>query len=167
MLPFEQLKIIDQVIREHQQIRSNIKLVGETVNDMEAVFGLQQAYSSWTQSTAVELKQKLDVMTRVLGTLLSGVAAHFTFEQERFPLLLGETVSHAIELEHEDIQKKAKLVSSSFAALDLDTLDKTTILTKKVQLQTNVGELTQMLQEHAHREDVIIGMVKKSLEESV
>jgi hypothetical protein len=40
------INIIDKAITEHHLIRENIKLTGDSVNDIEALFTLRKAYSS-------------------------------------------------------------------------------------------------------------------------
>ena len=43
----DDLEVIRRAIEEHHKIRSGLRQVGAAVNDMEALFGLQQAHASW------------------------------------------------------------------------------------------------------------------------
>ncbi len=60
-----QLVVIDQVIAEHRNIREHVKLVGDRINDVEAMFSLQRVDSTWAQSSIEMLlvKQKQLIQT--------------------------------------------------------------------------------------------------------
>ena len=43
------LELIRKELEEHNKIKGGTRRVGEAVNDMEALFNLQQAQAIWTQ----------------------------------------------------------------------------------------------------------------------
>jgi hypothetical protein len=43
----DQLEMIDRLISEHHGIRDYVRLVGDSLNDIEALFSLQRAHAGW------------------------------------------------------------------------------------------------------------------------
>lgn len=98
--------IVTTVISEHHAIRGHIKLAGDTVNDIEALFTLQRTQSGWSQTSITALIEKRDRLLQAISFLEEELKNHFNFEEEALPLLFGELLMKAIQQEHHKISKQ-------------------------------------------------------------
>lgn len=161
----DNLAIINRVIQEHQRLRGNIKLVGDSVSDLEAIFSLQQASSGWSVSSAEALTQQQQQLQKTMGFLFDGLNNHFAFEERELPPLLGELLTRALLAEHAGIrgqigQAKSLLIGTSLAELTQEKL-----LAQKSRIQMTINTLGQTVEEHAAREETILNMMKRTMEE--
>lgn len=161
----DNLAIIQRVIAEHRVMRGDIRLVGESINDMEAVFSLQKVYSGWTQGSAEALTQKRDKLLQTMNFLGDGLKNHFAFEEKALPPILGEVLMQALMLEHREILEELGAAKSMVAKIPLAGAGQEELLTEKSHTQYVVSAVCQKSEEHAHREEVILNMVQKALEE--
>ncbi len=161
----DNLTIINRVIQEHQRIRSNLKLVGESTNDLEAMFSLQQAYSGWTLSSMEVINEKQKQLQQTLSFLDEGLDNHFAFEERALPPLFGELLMQALLLEHQKIRREISEAKSLIADTRLVDLSQEKLLLQKSHIQQVINAIDQVLEEHAGREETILNMLKKSLEE--
>lgn len=162
----DNLAIINRVIEEHRRIHSGIQAVGQSMNDMEAVFSLQQAYASWTTSSIEATLEKQKQLQKVLELLEIGINNHFAFEEIELPPLLGEMLMQAILSEHKEIRRQiaqARLMVKS----RLTDLGQEALLQQKFQIQQAINVMSQTSEEHAAREEIILNMMKKVLEVKV
>jgi hemerythrin len=160
------MTIINQTIAEHHNIHENLQLTGKSVTDIEALFILHQEYSGWSQSTIQELTDKQKHIMQAISTLEQGLKRHFSFEEKSLPPLFGETLMKALLHEHHEITgqiDKAKKTLSEFTAHGQNQPE---LLSRKSEIQETIRHLVQMVEEHANHEEVILKMIKKSLEES-
>lgn len=158
------IAIIDKVMAEHQSIRQHIKLVGDSVSDLEALFSLQQASLGWAQSSVEKLSSKKQQIQQTLLQADSGLKNHFKYEEDNLPPLFGEMLMNALLLEHHEIKKQIEVASSIANDTNLEGLKQTEILSKKSDLQISINSLCQDLERHATQEEQILRMLKKALE---
>ncbi len=161
----DNLTIINRVIQEHQRIRSNLKLVGESTNDLEAMFSLQQAYSGWTLSSMEVINEKQKQLQQTVSFLDEGLNNHFAFEERALPPLFGELLMQALLLEHQEIRKEIGKAKSLVADTRLTDLSQEKLTLQKSRIQQLINAISQTLEEHAAREETILNMMKKALEE--
>ncbi len=160
----DNLAIINRVIQEHQRIRGSIKLVGDTVNDMEAVVGLQQAYSGWTLSSMEAVAEKQDQLLQTMSLLDTGMSNHFAFEEHDLPPLFGELLMQGLLVEHREIRGTLAQVRSMLTDTQIAKLGQQELLSQKSVIQQKINGLFQAVEDHAAREEVILNMMKKALE---
>ncbi|MDO8568702.1 MAG: hemerythrin domain-containing protein [Dehalococcoidales bacterium] len=159
----DNLAIINRVIQEHQRIRSGIQAVGQSMNDMEAVFSLQQAYAGWTTSSIEATLERQKHLQKVMELLEIGLNNHFAFEENALPPLLGEMLMQALIIEHKEIRRQiaqAKVMLNT----KLTDLPQEALLQQKLQIQQAINVMSQTSEEHAAREEIILNMMKKVLE---
>ena len=161
----DNLKIIRAVISEHRSIKRNVKLVGDSVSDLEALFRLQQVHSGWAQSSVESLSKKQEQLLQAISFLEEGLKNHFAFEEKALPPLFGEVIMKALLLEHRDIKKKLAEAKATLADAALEALSQEELLSRKTHFQQMISNLCQMVQEHAASEGVILNMLKKCLED--
>lgn len=161
----DNLAIINNVIEAHRTIRRHIKLVGESVNDLEALSTLQNVYSDWTQSSMEALAESQKKLQQTISFLDEGLKNHFGFEEKALPPLFGELLMRALLFEHQGIRSKLSEAKSMVADVRLEGLKQEELLTKRSHIQQLISDLCQVVEEHATREELILGMIKRALEE--
>jgi hypothetical protein len=160
------LAVIMKVISEHHAIRRHVKLAGDTVNDIEALLTLQKAQSEWGQSAIMALIGKQDELLQAISFLEQGLKNHFGLEEETFLPLLGELLAKAIRREHDQISRKISATKQAVVGMKLEGLEQHDLFSQKSVIQQFVNSLSQMVEEHAQHEEVILSMMKKALEDN-
>ena len=157
------MAVVTRVISEHHAIRRHVKLAGDTVNDIEALFTLQRTQSGWSQTSITALTEKRDQLLQTISFLEEGLKNHFDFEEEALPPLFGKFLMKSILHEHHEISRQVESAKKTLANIEFEGLDQRKLLSKKSVIQQNINSLYQIVEEHAQREDVILNMVKKAL----
>jgi hypothetical protein len=160
----DNLKIVDRVIKEHHTIRGHVKLVGDSVSDLEALFSLQKARPDWILSSTEALSEKQDKLQQTISALDEGLKNHFSFEEKLLPPLFGEFLMQALILEHSEIKKRIDETESLLTNTKLEGLSRRELLSQKAQIQQKVEGILQLVEEHAGKEETILKMLKKALE---
>jgi len=163
---YDALAIIDRVIAEHHKIMNNIKLAGDSMNDIEASFLISNAYSGWTQSSAADLGNKRDHLMQAVSALVQGLTVHFGYEEKYLPPLFGELLMKALIYEHQKARRQMEIAKKSVTDLDIDHLDRQELVRQKTLVQDNISHLMQSIEEHAGHEEIILNMIKNGLENS-
>jgi len=159
------LEVITRIITEHHTSREHIKLVGDSVNDIEAFFTLQRVQSSWTQSSITSLMEQKNRMQQAINFLDEGLKNHFAFEEKVMPSLFGELLTKAILHEHLEISGQIESAKITLASMKLEEVEQRDILIKKSQIQGILNQLCQKVEQHAQHEEIILNMIKRALEE--
>jgi len=160
----DNLTIIHRVIEEHRVIRTHVKLVGDSMNDMEAFLSLQKVHAGWTQSSKEGMLEKQEKLQQTLSSLSEGLNNHFGFEEKTLPPLFGELLMQALIFEHREIMNKLSEAKSMVFDTRLEGLDQKELLAKKWDIQQVVGSLPQVIEGHARKEETILNMMKKAME---
>jgi len=160
----DNLKIVNRAIEEHHIIRKHVKLVGDSVSDLEALFSLQQARPDWILSSAEALPEKQDKLQQTISALDEGLKNHFSFEEKLLPPLFGKFLMQALILDHREIKKRIAETKSLVANTKLEGLSRKELLSQKAQIQQKVEDILQLVEEHADKEETILKMLQKALE---
>jgi len=158
--------IVARIISEHHAIRGHIKLAGDTVNDIEALFTLQRTQSGWSRTSITALIEGRDRLLQAINFLEEGLRNHFGFEEEALPQLFGDLLMKAILHDHHEISRQIAGAKTTLTDIELKGLDQRGLLSKKSAIQQNIDSLCQTIEEHAQHEEVILNMMKKALEEN-
>lgn len=158
--------IVTKIISEHHAIRGHIKLAGDTVNDIEALFALQTTESGWSQTSITALIKEQDHLLQAVTSLEEGMQNHFRFEEEALPPLFGELLTKAILHEHHKISAQIRSIKTTLANIRLEGLDQRELLSNKSVVQQDINSLSQTIERHAQHEEVILSMMKQALEEN-
>jgi hypothetical protein len=161
------ITIIDRVIEEHHKISDNIKLAGDSLNDVEASFAISKAYSGWTQSAAGELAARRDQLIQALSALEQGLTTHFDYEEKNLPPLFGEVLMKALLHEHREVRQKIESARKNIADIEIDSGDSQQLLSRKTVVQESVNHLLQAVEEHAGHEETVLLMIRDGLESEV
>jgi hypothetical protein len=161
------ITIIDRVIKEHHKISDNIKMAGDSLNDVEASFAISKAYSGWTQSAAGELAARRDQLIQALSALEQGLTTHFDYEEKNLPPLFGEVLMKAVLHEHREVRQKIESARKNIADIEIDSGDSQQLLSRKTVVQESVNHLLQAVEEHAGHEETVLLMIRDGLESEV
>ncbi len=160
----DNLEIIRRVIEEHQYIRGHIKLVGDSISDMEAIFSLQKDQSGWSQSSIETLVDKQKKLQQSMSFLDEGLKNHFGFEEEVLPPLFGELLMQSLIFEHREIKNGISEAKSMVTGTRLEGLSQGELLVQKSRLQQVISNICRVVEEHAAKEETILKMMKRALE---
>ena len=111
------LAVIKRVIAEHHIIREHVKLAGDTVNDVEALFTLNKAQSGWSRAPVATLIEKQSQMQQAISFLEQGLKNHFAFEEEALPPLFGELLMKGILYAHRVIKSQIETAKATLASI--------------------------------------------------
>jgi hypothetical protein len=161
------LAVITRAISEHHAIRGHIKLAGDTVNDIEALFTLKRTQSGWSQTSVTNLIEKQNQLLQTISFLEEGLNNHFGFEEEALPPLFGELLMKAILYEHNEISGQIESAKATLSNIKLEGLEQRELLSQKSEVQRIINRLCQAVEEHAQHEETILKMMKKPLEENI
>jgi len=157
------LEIIRRAIEEHHKVRSGIRLVGEAVNDFDALFGLQKSYSTWSQSSVEEIAGRVSRVQETVASLDEGLNKHFGFEEQYLPPVFGGSLMKALLFEHNEIRRK---LADSRAALATNVagMAQERLLAHKYLVEQVIDGLCQTIEAHAGREETVFRMLERALE---
>ena len=160
----DHLAIIDKITTEHHSIRDHVRLVGDSLNDIEALFSLQRAHAGLIQASVEDLASKRLQLQRVLNQIDEGLRNHFAYEEKSLESLFGEALTKALKHEHHEIRTQIEVAKEIVAETDLEGLDQKEKLSSKSSLQQAVSSICQSVEQHAALEEQILRMLRKSLE---
>jgi len=160
----DNLVIIKRIIEAHNTIRGHLKLVGDSVTDIEAIFSLQKAHSGWSLGSTEKLAENQGRLLQSLSALEEGLKNHFGLEEKALPPLLGKLPMLALTLDHQEIGKLIGQAKSAVADTHLEGLSQEKLLSKKSEIQRLVSSILQKVEEHASKEETVLKMVQKALE---
>jgi hypothetical protein len=160
------MTIIDKVIAQHYDIKENLKLTGASVTDIEALFILHKAYSGWSQSSIQELSDKQKHLLQALSAMELGLKRHFNLEEKSLPPLFGDTLMKALLYEHHEITGQIEKAEKTLSEFTTHGQNQQELLSRKSEVQEIISHLLLMIEEHANHEEIILKMIKKSLDGS-
>jgi hemerythrin len=158
------LVIINQVIEEHKVIRGHIKLMGDTVADLEALSSLERARDDWVSSQSEILSERKNKLQQTLSSLYEGFKNHFAFEEKALPSLLGELLMQALILDHSEIRREIDGAKEELTRIRPEGLSHEELLDKQAHVRQIINNIGRLVEEHVVREVVLLEMVRRALE---
>jgi hemerythrin len=156
----EDFSIIDKAIEQHHEIKNNLKLTGDSLTDIEALFILNKAYSGWSQSSIRGLEEKQNSLIRAVSALGEGLKRHFSFEEKALPAILSKADMKIIICDHREIAGQIENAARILRETSLHGLSQPDLLKKKSDIQEIIRRLMQTVEEHAKHEEIILNAVK-------
>lgn len=158
--------MFNKIKDEHVKIRGNIKLVGDSINDQEALRSLRKSRADRSPGRVEILSEKQRRLQQTLAALDHGLKNHFDIEVRYLPPFIGELFMRALFSEHREIEKQideAKLIAFN---IELEGLNQDELLSKETQIHQIVDGLCHTIEEHSSKEEILLGMLEKGLRES-
>lgn len=159
------LATIRRVIEEHQAFRVHIKLIGDSVSDREALATLERASADWIPGRPEILVEKRQKLQQALSSLYDGLKNHFVFEGKALPPLFGELITRALLLEHREILSEIAEAKSMIAEAKPEGSSREELLSQESHMQQMINSTCLLVEEHATKEEAILDMVKRALED--
>ena len=159
------LATVSRALDEHQNIRRHVKLVGDSLNDQEAIAALKKAHADWIPGRPEILAEKQKRLQQTLSLLEEGLRNHFTVEEKVLPPLFGELLMRAIILRHEEISRGIDEAKSVAAGMKLEGLSREELLSKESHMQGVIDAISRLVEEHANEEEIILEMLERALKE--
>jgi len=161
----DKLAIIRRIIDEHQTIKGHLKLVGDSVSDQEALAALQKAHADFIPGRLEVMSEKQKKLQQTMSALDEGLKNHFAFEEKALPPLLGELLMQALVLEHREIKNEIDEAKSTVESIKLEGLSREKLISKESHMQQMIDNICQLVEEHATKEEAILEMVQRALED--
>ncbi len=161
----DKLAVIKKIIEWHRTIREHVKLVGESVSDREALSALREARPDWIPGRLEILSRKRERLQQTISALNEGLRNHFAYEEQALPPLLGELFMRALILDHQEIRKEIGEAGLIVTEAKLEGLSREELLSKESDIQQVIDGMLQLVEEHAVREEVVLDMLRRALEE--
>ena len=157
------LETINRIIDEHRTIGEHIKLLGESVTDEEARNVLETARADWIPGRPEAISEKQNRLQKALSSLKEGLKNHFIFEEQTLPPLLGELLMHAIVLQHGEIERELTYASSLVSKIRREGLNREELLAEESRMQQTITMISQLVEDHAAKEEMILDMAQMAL----
>ena len=161
----DNLARIKEIIEEHQTIRGHVKLVGDSITDQEALLSLQSARPDWIPGRLEILSEKQNKLRQTISFLSEGLKNHFAKEEKVLPPFLGKFLMQALSLEHNEIGKVINEARLMVVSTKLEGSSREDLMSKEAEIQQIVNSLCHLIEEHADKEDLMLEMVQRALEE--
>lgn len=161
----DELAIINRVIEEHQKVRKYVKLVGDSITDREALASLQKSRADWIPGRLEILTEKQKKLQQTISALDEGLKNHFGYEEKYLPPILGELFMRALLIEHQEINEGIDNAKRVVADTRLEELGREQCLVEESKMQDVINNLCQAIEEHAQREEIILEMLQRALQE--
>ena len=161
----DNLAKIRHILDEHQTIKRHVKLVGDTVADQEALNTLERLRFDWVPGQLVILAERQKNLEQAMSFLDDGLRNHFAYEEQVLPPLLGELFMRALILDHQQIKKEINEAKEVSADKKLGGLSREELLSKELHIQQVAHRLSRLVEAHATREETILEMVQRALED--
>lgn len=159
------LAIIKKIIEWHRTIREHVKLVGDSVNDREALSSLERARADWVPGQPEIQAETQTKLYQAITAMSEGLRNHFAYEEKALPPLLGEFFMMALVLDHRKIMKEIDEDKVLVGETKLEGLSREDLLSAESRIQQAISNLCQLSEEHLTREEIILEMLQRALEE--
>ncbi len=160
----DNLTIVNRTLEEHHTIKGHVKLVGDSISDLEALFSLQKTRPDWILSSPEALSEKQSKLQQTITALDEGLKNHFSFEEKQLPSLFGELLMQALILDHREINNRIGETKSLLSNVKLEASKQKELLAQKARIQQKIEDILQLVEEHAAKEETMLKMLKKALE---
>jgi hypothetical protein len=160
----EQMAIVSRVIAEHQTIHHNIKLMGESMNDMEAILHLEQRQQEWKSGMPEAVAAKQKKLAQTLITLEQGLKNHFSFEEKYLFPLTGELLAESLTLDHKRITRELEGASTLVREMHLGDVAPEESAAQEDKIRKMIHSLHHLVEKHATTESAIIESMNRALQ---
>ena len=161
----DEIEIVKHIMEEHTAIRERSKVVGDEINDIEALEGLQLLRDSFSGTNEIILADKLKELKQAMGYFIESLRKHFDDEEPLLPGILGEPIARALTYEHRKIIEDITSLIAIGDNKGLDQISQQRSPAIVMHVFQRISALRKMVEEHATREDVVLQMLLIGLQE--
>jgi len=160
-----EMEEVKHIIEEHTAIRERSKVVGDEINDLEALEDLKSLRGSFSGADEVALADKLKELKQAMSCFIDSLRKHFDDEEKLFPGILGEPLARAIILEHRQITEDINSLTAIGDNAALDQISQQSSPAIVMYILQRISALLKMVEEHAVKENVVLQMLLVGLQE--
>jgi len=161
----DEIEKVKHVLEEHTGIRERSKVVGDEINDLEALEDLKLLRESFSGTEEIVLADKLKELKQAMSYFIDGLRKHFDDEEKLFPEILGAPLSRALAHEHRQIMEDITSLAAVGDKAGLDQISQQRSPAIVMHIFQSISALRKMVEEHALREDVVLQMLLAGLQE--
>jgi len=161
----DEIEKVKHTIEEHTTVRERLKVIGEEINDLEALEDLKLLRDSFSGTDEVVLADKLKELKEAMDYFIDGLRKHFDDEEKLFPEILGEPLARALTHEHRQIMEDITSLIAIGNNKGLDQISQQRSPAIVAHIFQRIGALCKMVEEHALREEVVLEMLLVGLQE--
>lgn len=160
------LEIINKTIEEHRLIHENITTVSDKANDVNAQVLLDWERSDLAVSGIDSINAKAEILKKSVSSLQVNLGRHFGYEELYLPPVLGPELMNVLLVDHTAIRATLEKAGRQLVEFKVGESDAKDLLEKKMDLIATISEVTDLIKEHALKEDTILRGKKRELEEA-
>lgn len=161
----DEIEQVKHIIEEHTAIRGRSKVVGDEINDLEALEDLKLLRDSFSGTDEIVLADKLKVLKQSMRHFIESLRKHFDDEEQLFPGILGEPLARTLKHEHQQIMEDITSIIAIGDNKGLDQISKQRSPAIVMHIFQRINALRKMVEEHAIREDTVLQMLLAGLQE--
>ncbi len=164
----EVVSLIDQLIREHQQIFAS----AQAINDAAAMLELDKAKDKFVPGRLVDHQQGLQKLAESLQLINTGLEAHFKREETSLLVAFekhgGKTLVSALQsllLEHDNLRERFVHAKKKVAELTGGEMSRHTWEASAHDMRAHLTHTLKLLTTHAHAEQELFHKLRAELAE--
>jgi len=161
----EEIEKVSHIIEEHSTIRERSKVVGDEINDLEALEDLKSLRDSFSGTDEIILADKLKELKQAMGYFIDSLRKHFDDEELLFPGILGDPLARALTREHRQIMEDITSLIAIGDNRGLDQISQQRSPAIMMHIFQKISVLRKMVEEHARKEDIVLQMLLVGLQE--
>ena len=161
----DEIEEVKHIIDEHTAIRERSKVVGDEINDLEALDDLKGLRDSFSNTDEVVLADKLKVLRESMSHFINSLSKHFDDEDQLFPKVLGEPLARVLKHEHQQIKEDINSIIAIGDNRGLDQISQQRSPAIMMHIFQRINDLRKMVEEHALKEDTVLQMLLSGLQQ--
>ena len=161
----EEIEKVRHLIEEHITVKDRLRLIGDEINDLEAMQDLQKLRDSIAGTDEVVLGEKLNELKQNISYVSEGLRNHFEDEEKLLPELIGELLTKALLYEHRKIKEDIAALADLINNATLEEISQQRLPAIMMYIAQIINSLRNKIEEHSSREDAVFQLVLVGLQE--
>lgn len=166
----EILSLINELIKEHQQILQNAQAAVQVANDASAILELDRAKDDFVPGRFGDQQQSLQSLQESLEIIDKGLQAHF--EREETALLAAfekhggkplVSALHSLLSEHEDLRERLTHAQKHVTELTSGNLSRHAWEASAHDMRAHLSHTLKLIEAHSHREQELFHKLRSAL----
>jgi hypothetical protein len=152
------------ILGEHRAILDHLRLVGESLNDVEAMQSMEQTESKVLDNMVKPMQAKVDGVMKSLAALEAGLKEHYTHEETLLPPILGEVLTEALKIQHDELLTEIAAARSVVARCKLSGLTSAEKTTEEMLMHSLLDRIRREKERHTRQEESVLEWARIALE---
>ena len=164
------IALIEQLLKEHQQILKSISTVEQITNDLGVASQLEEVKESMMPGRLGQKRQDLPKLEKMLATLQAGLQEHFNREEiwlmnafEEHGKQMLASALNTLLLEHPLLRNRLNNLKQEIAELESAGLSQEVWDGKVWGLRAYIAHTRKLFEEHARSEYLLLRRARKEI----